>query len=87
LPSLTERGVERTRRARDGASIPSGYRPLGDLGDIAKLGLTLSEAKQILARLQQVVVAVQADSHHTRIGGARAKTDGVLEGSARRKRP
>lgn len=65
----------------------NGYRPLGDLGDIAKLGLTLSEAKQILARLQQVVVAVQADSHHTRIGGARAKTDGVLEGSARRKRP
>ena len=38
-------------------------RPLGDLGDIAKLGLTLSKAKQILARLQQVVVAVQADDH------------------------
>jgi hypothetical protein len=38
-------------------------RPLGDLGDSAKLGLTLSEAKQILARLQQVVVAVQADDH------------------------
>jgi hypothetical protein len=35
----------------------------GDLGDIAKLGLTLSEAKQILARLQQMVVAVQADDH------------------------
>ena len=28
-------------------------RPLGALGDIANLGLTLSEAKQILARLQQ----------------------------------
>ena len=37
--------------------------PLGDLGDIATLGLTLSEAKQILTRLQQVVVAVQADDH------------------------
>ncbi len=35
--------------------------PFGDLGDIAKLGLTLFEAKQILACLQQVVVAVQAD--------------------------
>jgi hypothetical protein len=29
-------------------------KPLVDLGDIAKLGLRLSEAKQILARLQQV---------------------------------
>jgi hypothetical protein len=38
-------------------------RPLGALGDIANLGLTLSEAKQILARLQQAVVAVQADDH------------------------
>jgi hypothetical protein len=36
---------------------------LGGLGEIAKLGLTLAEAKQILARLQQVVVAVQADDH------------------------
>ena len=38
-------------------------RPLGSLGEIAKLGLTLAEAKQILARLQQAVVAVQADDH------------------------
>jgi hypothetical protein len=28
--------------------------PLGGLGEIAKLGLTLAEAKQVLARLQQV---------------------------------
>ena len=35
-------------------------RPLDGLGEIAKLGLTLAEAKQILARLQQV--AVQADN-------------------------
>jgi hypothetical protein len=38
-------------------------RPRGDLGDIANLGLTLAEAKQILVRLQQAVVAVQADDH------------------------
>jgi hypothetical protein len=38
-------------------------RQLGDLGDIAKLGLTLSEGKQVLACLQQVVVAVQTDDH------------------------
>ena len=34
-----------------------------DLGDIASLGLTLSEAKQLLARVQQAVVAVQACDH------------------------
>src|ERR1700758_2046504 len=35
----------------------------GDLGDIANLGLTLPEAKQLLARVQQVVVAAQAGDH------------------------
>ncbi len=35
----------------------------GDLGDIASLGLTLPEAKQLLARVQQAVVAVQARDH------------------------
>ena len=34
-----------------------------DLGDIANLGLTLAEAKQLLARVQQEVVAAQADNH------------------------
>jgi hypothetical protein len=34
-----------------------------DLGDIAHLGLTLSEAKQLLARVQQAVVAAQAHEH------------------------
>src|SRR5271166_7212914 len=34
-----------------------------DLGDIAHLGLTLAEAKQLLARVQQAVVAVQAHGH------------------------
>src|SRR5208282_4711614 len=37
-------------------------RPDG-LGDIANLGLTLAEAKQLLARVQQEVVAAQADNH------------------------
>ena len=32
----------------------------GDLHDIANLGLTLPEAKRLLARVQQAVVAVQA---------------------------
>ena len=35
----------------------------GDLRDIASLGLTLLEAKQLLARVQQAVVAVQARAH------------------------
>ena len=34
-----------------------------DLGDIANLGLTLPEAKQVLARVQQAVVAAQAHDH------------------------
>ena len=35
----------------------------GDLRDIANLGLTLLEAKQLLTRVQQAVVAVQARDH------------------------
>jgi hypothetical protein len=34
-----------------------------DLGDIANLGLTLAKAKQLLARVQQAVVAAQAHDH------------------------
>ena len=34
-----------------------------DLGDIAPLGLTLPEAKQLLARVQQAVVATHAHGH------------------------
>ena len=34
-----------------------------DLNDIANLGLTLPEAKQLLARVQQAVVAAQARNH------------------------
>ena len=35
----------------------------GDLGGFANLGLTLAEAKQLLARVQQAVVAAQAHRH------------------------
>jgi hypothetical protein len=35
----------------------------GGLGDIANLGLTLPEAKQLLASVQRVIVSGQADSH------------------------
>src|SRR6187401_906585 len=34
-----------------------------DFGEIANLGLTLAEAKQLLARVQQTVVAAQAQDH------------------------
>jgi hypothetical protein len=34
-----------------------------DLGDITNLGLTLAEAKQLLARVQEAVVAAQAHDH------------------------
>jgi hypothetical protein len=56
---LVETGIDGPARVIDVTDI----RPLGALGDIANLGLTLSEAKQILARLQQAVVSVQADDH------------------------
>jgi hypothetical protein len=36
---------------------------LDGLGDIANLGLTLTEAKQLLVQVQQQVVAAQADTH------------------------
>jgi hypothetical protein len=35
----------------------------GSLGEIANLGLTLREAKQLLARVQQIVVTAQAHDH------------------------
>ena len=49
-----------------------------DLRDIASLGLTLPEAKQLLARVQQAAVAVQARAHaalrrsRTALGGGGA---------------
>jgi hypothetical protein len=56
---LVETGIDGPTRVIDVMNI----RPPGDFGDIAQLGLTLSEAKQILARLQQAVVALQVDDH------------------------
>ena len=38
----------------------------GDLGDIASLGLTLAEAKRLLAGVQREIVAVQAKEHAVR---------------------
>ena len=37
-----------------------------DLGDIANLGLTLTEAKQLLARVQREISAAQAREHAVR---------------------
>ena len=56
---LVETGIDGPARVIDVQDI----RPLGGLGEIGKLGLTLAEAKQIVAHLQQTVVAVQADDH------------------------
>jgi hypothetical protein len=63
LTALTLRAVfhlalRQTEGLRDGQiSRPDG------LGDLATLGLTLSEAKQLLVRVQQDVVAAQTDNH------------------------
>src|SRR3954462_5241483 len=56
---LVETGTDSRARSVDVLEIS---RP-NDLGDIANLGLTLPEAKQLLARVQQAVVAAQAHQH------------------------
>jgi hypothetical protein len=38
----------------------------GDLGDLADLGLTHAEGKQLLTRVQQAVVAAQSRDHAAR---------------------
>jgi hypothetical protein len=48
VPRLVETEIDRPSRVIDVLDI----RPRGDLGNIANLGPTLAEAKQILARLQ-----------------------------------
>ena len=53
---LVETGTDNPVRDVDVMEIA---RP-GTLADIANLGLTLPEAKQLLARVQQIVVAAQA---------------------------
>src|SRR6187551_259409 len=56
---LVETGVDGRTRSVEVLEIS---RPNG-LGEIANLGLTLPEAKQLLARVQQAVVAAQAHQH------------------------
>ena len=59
---LVETGTDSRTRSVDVLEIS---RP-NDLGDIANLGLTLAEAKQLLARVQQAVVAAQTHQHAVR---------------------
>jgi hypothetical protein len=56
---LVETGTDNRAQSVDVMEIS---RP-NDLRDIASLGLTLPEAKQLLARVQQAVVAAQARDH------------------------
>ncbi len=56
---LVKTGVEGEGPCTDTMEID---RP-GDLGDIASLGLTLAEAKRLLAGVQREIVAVQAKEH------------------------
>ena len=56
---LVETGADGRTRSVEVLEIS---RP-NDLGDIANLGLTLPEAKQLLARVQKAVVAAQAHDH------------------------
>ena len=56
---LVETGVETPAWIVDVMDLPA----FGELRDIAKVGLTLADAKQILARLQAAVVASQTADH------------------------
>src|ERR1700733_6527603 len=58
---LVGMGIDGQSRSFDVMAIS---RPDG-LGDIANLGITLTEAKQLLVRVQQQVVAEQANTHAT----------------------
>jgi hypothetical protein len=56
---LVEMGTDEPGRSVDVLEIGQ----LRDLGEIANLGLTLAEAKQLLGRVQQAVVTAQAREH------------------------
>ena len=56
---LVEMGTDKPGRSVDVLEIGQ----LRDLGDIANLGLTLAEAKQLVSRVQQAVVTAQAQEH------------------------
>ena len=56
---LVEMGADNPERGVDVMEISRSR----SLGDIAALGLTLAEAKQLLARVQQTIVAAQSREH------------------------
>src|SRR3954451_943489 len=59
---LVETGVEGSSRSVDVMAIDCP----GDLGDIAALGLILSQGKQLVALVQQEIVAAQSRDHAVR---------------------
>jgi hypothetical protein len=59
---LVETGVAGSSRSVDVMAIDR----LGDLADIADLGLTLSQGKQLVALVQQEIVTAQSRDHAAR---------------------
>jgi hypothetical protein len=59
---LVETGVDGSSRSIDVLAIDC----LGDLGDIADLGLTLAQGKQLVALVQQEIVTAQSRDHAVR---------------------
>ena len=59
---LVETGIDGSSRSVDVLEIVG----RSDPGDIAALGVTLSQGKQLLALIQQEVVAAQFRDHATR---------------------
>ncbi len=59
---LVEIGIDGSSRSVDVLEI---VRP-GDLGDLADLGLSLADSRQLLAQVQQAVVAAQSRDHAAR---------------------
>src|SRR3954468_12537910 len=59
---LVETGIEGLGRSVDVMVIDR----LGDLGDIAALGLTLAQGKQLVALVQREIVTAQSRDHAVR---------------------
>src|SRR4051812_30835872 len=59
---LVETGVDGSSRSIDVLAIDC----LGELGDIADLGLTLAQGKQLVALVQQAIVTAQSRDHAVR---------------------
>ena len=60
--AVVETGADRSETRGRGIDVLGLNQPR-DLRDIASVGLTLPEAKRLLAQVQQAVVAVQARDH------------------------